>query len=385
MFRLHHTFGLLILMGGFSLTSLSQEIQFSQYSAFPLYLNPAYTGNIDQQRVALTSRNQWVAVDGAFNTLGVAYDYNLKNFKSGVGLVLLQDESSGGGFSTFTAAGLYAYHLKINDQVSFNSGVRVSYIQQRLDPNVLTFTDQLIRNDGSNTYEVFDHLAHDYIDFSWGNVLFISDEEQAKNYWVGLSFDHLTKPEMSFNSLDGPLPVKFALHGGAEYRMSKNQKGFPDHVMTYRFLYKSQVQWDQTEIGATYIRRVPHKRRTLTAWKKTQPKFDPSYKQLKGKLASSKTPMPLVYAEVGLTYRGMPIKKYGPGYKNHESAVVLLGFNFYNVKVAYTFDFTISMLGFSSSGGAHEVSLIYKFEIPVSEKKEKKKKLRQQKALFDGV
>ena len=376
---------IITLFMSFCSLGYAQEIQFSQYRSFPLYVNPAMTGNVAQQRVALVSRNQWLGIQGAFNTVGFSYDVNWKKIKSGLGLIVAQDETSNGGFSTFTAGGLYSYHIRISRLLYLNSGLRVSFVQQKLNPDKLTFADQLIRNDGSSTYEQFGNLTNNFVDFSWGNVLFFSDSSsQARSYWLGFALDHLSTPQISFKDYEGKMPIKFTVHAGAQYRLNKNEIGFPENVISFSFLYKSQLKWDQAEIGASWIRRLPHKKRTLDEWKKVQPKFEPSYKQNFGKLSRSDMPMPLVYLEMGLTYRGLPmVKKYGPGHPNHEAVIVLIGFSYYKFMLAYTFDITISKLKISNTGGAHELSLVYNFEIPASEKKLLKKKARKRRALFD--
>ncbi len=385
MFRSFITVFLILLMGSICTICYGQEIQFSQYRSFPLYVNPALTGNIEQQRISFVSRNQWVSIKGAFNTVGFSYDVHWKKIKSGLGLIVAQDETSNGGFSTFTAGGLYSYHIRISRTLYLNSGLRVSFVQQKLNPDKLTFADQLIRNDGSATYETFGKRTNNFVDFSWGNVLFFSDSSsQAKSYWFGFVLDHLSTPQISFKDYDGKLPMKFTIHAGAQYRLNQNEIGFPENVISFSFLYKSQLKWDQAELGASFIRRLPHKKRTLVEWKKVQAKFEPSYKQNFGKISRSEMPMPLVYLEVGLTYRGLPfIKKYDTGYPNHEAVILLVGFSYYKFMMAYTFDITISKLKISNTGGAHELSLVYNFAIPASEKREVKKKAKKRRALFD--
>ncbi|MFH1320015.1 MAG: PorP/SprF family type IX secretion system membrane protein [Bacteroidota bacterium] len=342
----------------------SQEIQFSQYNAFPLYLNPASTGQISQNRISLVSRSQWVNIDGAYNTLGFSYDYNLKRMKSGLGLVVLQDESSGGGFSTFTAGGLYAYHLRINRKLFLNSGMRVAYIQQRLDPTKLTFADQLIRNDGSPTYEVFDNLMHDFVDFSWGNIFFYYDSVKASSYWIGIALDHLNTPEISFKDYPGVLPVKYTIHGGGKYLLNKDVRGYPISVISFSFLYKGQLKWDQAELGASYIYRFSERKKSTEREKRGKP----SFKKPEVFPSLSETQMPWAYLEAGLAYRGIPfLKRNKAGYLNHDALIILFGFSCNDIKIAYTFDVTISKLSISNTAGAHEISLIYKFIIPHSE------------------
>ena len=64
---------------------------------------------------------------------------------------------------------------------------------------------------------------------------------------------------------------------------------------------------------------------------------------------------------VGLWYRGLPLKKYKPGYPTRESVAVLVGVEVpdKNFRVGYSFDVTISRLGLNSSYGAHEISIVY--------------------------
>lgn len=366
---------LFILMGGLCVTGFAQEIQFSQYNDFPLYLNPALTGHIRQQRIAFISRSQWVNIDGAFDTKGFSYDYNLGKLKSGLGLVVVQDETSGGGLTTFNVGGLYAYHLRISRTFFLNFGVRVAYNQQRLDPSNLTFADQLIRNDGSATVEVFDNLVHDFMDYSWGNVLFYIDSVNAKNYWLGISLNHLNRPKIPFQQYKGILPVAYLIHGGGRYLLNKDLKGFPTSVISFSFLYKSQLKWDQAELGASYILSIPGKQERIIRKKKkkrSKPKFIPTDKQFTNFTSLSETQMPKSYLEGGLSYRGIPLlKKYKPGYMNHEAMIILFALSYNDIKITYTFDITISKLGLSNSAGAHEVSLVYQYIIPHSGKKGK--------------
>ena len=114
--------------------------------------------------------------------------------KSGLGLVIVQDKTSNGGFSTLTAGGLYAYHLQISKKKIISSGVRISYFQQNLDPEKLTFTDQLIRNDGNTlplTYEIFENLKLAFGDISWGLLFSSIDALLKQTYWFVSSLDNL--------------------------------------------------------------------------------------------------------------------------------------------------------------------------------------------------
>ena len=57
-----------------------------------------------------------------------------------------------------------------------------------------------------------------------------------------------------------------------------------------------------------------------------------------------------------------------------DALVFLLGLQITSLQFAYSFDFTLSELS-SSSGGAHEISLIYEFELVNPRRVKRKNKL----------
>jgi hypothetical protein len=79
---------------------------------------------------------------------------------------------------------------------------------------------------------------------------------------------------------------------------------------------------------------------------------------------------PIVF---GLWYRGIPVSKNAENSPSQDAVVIILGFQFNRLEVVYSYDFTVSKLG-PVSGGAHELALKYRFEIPVNQKAKKKDK-----------
>ena len=66
---------------------------------------------------------------------------------------------------------------------------------------------------------------------------------------------------------------------------------------------------------------------------------------------------------IGTWYRGVPIEKSASGTGgNRESVVVLLGYRKDHFSIGYSYDLTISKLGLPS-GGSHELSLAYLFDL----------------------
>ncbi len=97
-----------------SLTSVAQDIHFSQYYAAPLTLNPAATGDFDGLfRFTGIYRNQWLGVSNVkpfFSTPSVGVDFALlddkfegtkiEGSKLGVGLHFTNDQQNESTFST---------------------------------------------------------------------------------------------------------------------------------------------------------------------------------------------------------------------------------------------------------------------------------------------
>src|SRR5206468_2671076 len=83
----------------------AQDFHLTQYDAFPLYLNPALTGNYPNEegadyKIAQVFRSQWHSVvSKPFTTYGLSIDHVIKRF--GVGGYLLNNRVGAINFNTF--------------------------------------------------------------------------------------------------------------------------------------------------------------------------------------------------------------------------------------------------------------------------------------------
>jgi type IX secretion system PorP/SprF family membrane protein len=122
------------------------------------------------------------------------------------------------------------------------------------------------------------------------------------------------------------------LHGGAKLPLQSTL--FAKEKIAYiapSFVYKSQGRFDQLDLGLHFLYQ------------------------------------PIM---VGLWYRGIPLKQNVADNISQDAVALILGLQFSNFEVGYSYDFTISELGPSSSG-AHEVSVKYDLEIVTSSKTKK--------------
>ena len=304
----------------------AQDPQFSQFYAASQYLNPAFTGNTLQDRVALNYRLQWPGVQPGFETYSFAYDHRFAEQSSGIGGYVLRDKAGTQGL-TFTSIALaYSYEARITHRKAIRAGLRMGYTMRGVDPSGFLFADQIIRDNAARSIESGMLEQVSYLDVAAGGLYF------SEAFWIGASFNHINRPNQSlFLEGDARLPVRTSVHAGYRFPLDGMHRDRTETRMTLAAHYKAQGKWDQLDIGGY----IDHHR-----------------------------------VSAGLWYRGLPIvKAYQPGYGNSDAVILMAGFETeYQLRFVYSYDITISKLTMRS-GGAHEISLIY--EWPRQAKKRK--------------
>ncbi len=304
----------------------AQDPQFTQFYAAPLYLNPAFAGSALAPRVTANYRNQWPSVANYVTSM-VGVDHYIDRFNSGVGLMLISDNQGQGQIRSTEIAGQYAYQVQINEVSAVRLGLQASYVNRNVGYFGLTFGDQFSNRgfiDGSTSADaglLGSARPNKYVDFSTG-ALYYSDW-----VWLGVSAHHINRPSQGFFAGDNSrLPIKGSIHTGLRIPLmgftglgdeAEREISFSPVVH-----YKFQGKYDQLDIGAYF------------------------------------TYSPLT---VGAYYRGLPFKKYDQRINNHDAMAFLVGFRQDKFSVGYSYDATISTLGFAS-GGSHEISISYLFD-----------------------
>ncbi len=297
----------------------SQEVQFSQFYAAPVYLNPAFAGNTIQDRIAMSYRSQWNNVPGAFKSYALSYDKSFIESKSGVGIVVVGDKAGSAGLSYTNVSGNYSYVLSINRKLAMRFGLGAAYASRSIDQSKLVFGSQIVQNTANTTF--YNFTPRNYVDISSGVVIYSWD------YWAGVSAQHINRPNQGLTHNTNylyQLPMSFTFHGGYNIPIKKDNKKRVTAKLTPLVNYKMQQKWSQLDIGLYYTRSI------------------------------------LV---VGSWYRGIPLKKNPDEnapipHVNQDALVLLLGLDLKSFKLGYTHDVTISKLAGNTSG-SNEVSLIY--------------------------
>lgn len=171
--------------------SAQQTVQFSQYVFNGMAVNPAYAGYKDDWTVNLSSRLQWVGINGAPQTETASVDGIANSFNSNVGIGLIGTVDRLGPESMSSVYANYAYRLRLDEEdtkrISFGIGFGVK--QYSLNGSEFNATDP---GDGSIPAGTVSKVSPD---FRFGVYYYTPD------YYVGASvFNLLAQPLVSITN-----------------------------------------------------------------------------------------------------------------------------------------------------------------------------------------
>jgi len=300
----------------------AQDPQFTQFYNAPLYLNPGFTGITPQQRIVANHRLQWPTLPKAFSTYAVSYELFLGEINSGMGLMATTDKMGSAGWRTTTVSLLYSYKLRISDRWVVSPGIIFGYGQQNLSSSDLTLGDQLENGVGTNDPDVRKLGSEGFFDIGSGLVMY------NKQFWFGLAAYHMNKPNKSVLGGEDRLPMKLNVHAGFKIPLYNGPRTLDKiSYLTPAVIYRTQGPFQQIDAGLQYH-------------------IDP--------------------VAIGVWYRGIPVPRGFKLLDSEDKGVLqdalsfILSLQFNSFQVGYSYDFTISDLD-TSTGGAHEISIIYEF------------------------
>ena len=285
---------------------------YSQFFWNDFVINPAYTGVTNTNRVQLGYRNQWSGFNGAPSTYTLGGHTLLKNKKMGLGGMLFMDDT-GGAVQQMGLMLNYNYILKLNESSSLAMAVSGVINQYSYDGSSIQNIDSDPTLSGSNK-----QLAPD---MSFGLLYSMNDKLR-----IGLGINQLIQSRLSklddlgtLNLGENRLIRHYNLSTSYSFEISEKFDLDP-----YFLLRSTFINAPQFEIGA------------------------------KGTMNEQFF--------------------FGLSYRHTESVIAMLGINFKNTVLAYSYDYSTTDIG-SYSNGSHEVLLAYQFNRPemiVEPKKEEK-------------
>lgn len=186
----------------------AQDIHFTQFTASPLIVNPAFTGNFSGKlRAAAVYRDQWRSVTSPFKTYAASIDAPIVNDLShddylAAGLQLYNDRAGDGNLQNLSALVSVAYHKFLGAKTDkvLSVGFQGGYTQKSFDLSRLYFQDEY--NNGrfepgtSGQYPGINNSVNYFTvnaGISWAQS--VSDNF---GYAIGVGANNINTPQESF-------------------------------------------------------------------------------------------------------------------------------------------------------------------------------------------
>ncbi|OOQ56534.1 PorP/SprF family type IX secretion system membrane protein [Mucilaginibacter pedocola] len=318
------TMALLLQMGAVSRLQAQIDPHFSQYYAYPLYLNPALTGVINgDMRVNANFKNQYATINNAYQTGALSLDYRPTD-KVGLGLNIINQAAGDIGYNYFAGYASFGYAIAVSNdgykKISF--GVNAGIINRSFDASKAQFGSQYNPGSGFDptlpSNENFLNTNGTVFDAGAGVFFYDGDPLHNANFFAGFSAAHLSrsKDPFAFDGTRSKIPVRYTAHAGVRIKASDFFDVIPHAV------YMKQQAAEEKAVGA--------------------------YTELK--MANDK----------GLIFGGM--------YRFKDAAIANVGYHVNSLIIGASYDFNTSSLRRATSGnGGIELSLSYVFRKRVQE------------------
>jgi type IX secretion system PorP/SprF family membrane protein len=317
-----------------SLDSLkAQDPQFTQIYSAPMYLNPAFAGNLEYDCRKLpasrlkTNMNYRSQYGSDFSTFYGSIDYREKSGKVGIGATFVHDEYGLAPVNASQANLVVSYKIPVDLSWQIHTGVQVGYQFRSVNLNRFVYPEQIDKTAilPLASTNLLQNADTRFFDVGLGGLLF------NERMYMGAAVHHINRPNQSFrgDSIQDPLEMKLSIHGGYKIMLDKS-KGFkksrkPEKSITPTCHFRYQRPFRQLEIG-TFVNLEP--------------------------------------GIFGLWYRGLPFLKGPDGRFNQESICILAGAklptDYGLIRLGISYDYPIGS-NVPSLGQTFELSVGYQF------------------------
>jgi len=220
---------LLLLLVTAGIANAQIDPHFSQYYAYPLWLNPALTGVINGDgRVNANFKNQYANVGNAYSTSALSADFRPAD-KIGVGINVLDQAAGGAGYNYFSAYGTFSYSISVsndgNQKLSF--GINAGVINRSFDPSKLQLGNQFNPATGGfdgtiPSNETFLNTNATVFDAGAGVFYYDGNPQKSANFFGGFSVGHLSRGEDPFATAgsNAKIPLRYTVNAGVRIKAS---------------------------------------------------------------------------------------------------------------------------------------------------------------------
>ncbi len=297
------------------------DAQFTHYYSVPTYFNAAATGRTDFVNINGGTRLQWMGIKNAPKTFVITADMPFKVMNKRIGAGLVMQQESLGLFSNVSLAAQGSYKFKLLKGL-MSVGFQVGFINQTFRGSKVVLPSDDDYHEGNDDGIPMSDLTGTSIDLGIGAYY------THKMFWAGVSLQHANSPTVTFNAESG------------EGSNERNYEFTAGRILY--FMAGSNIQ-----IKNTLFEVIPS--------------------------MMVKTDFSFTTAELTGRVRYNKFLSIGAAYRYNDAVSLILGAEFKNFYVGYSYDYPTSAIAKASSG-SHELFAGYSLKLDLSDKNKHKHK-----------
>ncbi len=233
----------------------AQDPVFTQFTALPQWLNPAFAGYGKGTAIGLQFRDQWPSAPQSYVSYAAGVSHQAPALQSGFGFMLLGDLQGDAVFNTHRAIASYALNIPISRNAAIRGGLAVEGAQRTLRWDRLRFFDQIdpvfgfsdaagVPNPTAQTPPGRTNLG--WFDAHAGLLI------HNRSLYLGVSALHLVAPNTAFYaSGEDRIPRAFSVQTGARLVLGRRSRELPN-VFAPRLLYWQQGAFRQAQASLRF-------------------------------------------------------------------------------------------------------------------------------------
>lgn len=297
------------------------DAQYTQYFEVPTYYNPAAVGQIDFIKLRGGARLQWLGMHGAPKSFLLTADSPFKVLGKRIGAGVVVAQESIGLYRTLNLYAQGGYKFKLLGG-EFTAGIALGMYDQSFKGSEVLLPDEDDYHQGTDDGIPTQDLHGTAFDLGAG-VWY-----SHKYFWAGVSCTHIMSPSIKLNSDAGDAS------SNRDYEFNVGR--------TLYFMAGSNIP-----IKNTLFEVMPS--------------------------VMVKSNFTFTTGEITARMRYNRFLQFGVGYRWDDAIVAMIGAEFKNFYVAYSYDYPMSVLARASTG-SHELILGYQLKLDLGDKNKNRHK-----------
>lgn len=233
----------LVLVATTHFVFAQQDIHFSQFFNSSVALNPAEAGLAKSDvRVMANYRTQWSSINSPFKTTTLSVDAGLMERKLmneylGIGLDIFQDKSDETHAKTLGVGGSFSYISKIDRKSKLAFGLKLGFIQRSIDFTGMYWANQFDGQTFNTSIPSGLNFASSKVSVAdiGAGVFYETAPARGKEFYAGISADHLTAPNVAFLGEEDKYLRRYTLKiGGKLSKVNSNFSVLPAAFAMYQ-------------------------------------------------------------------------------------------------------------------------------------------------------